>query len=346
MSQEYYLKKINGTFRMYNSEGRSQNKVNQFLVGIETRNLSMETVRSYGYDLLFLLRWLHKNKIIWKRLIQKDVVSFINFQHKCGAKPSSINRRLSTCELYYAFCFNSAIKTGPGVSKSSPFYKGRGYDKNLGLFFIPKANQKKLRVKVPHHLFEVLNPEEIKTFMIGITRYRDQSIVSMMLFCGVRFSEVLNLKIKDIDYLEKKMLINGKGSKQRIVYMSDNLVKLFQDYQKHEMPRGCKNEYFFLILQGKKKGCKMTNAGLRSLFRYRRIISKITKANPHRFRHTFGSAMAGANVSLPILQNLMGHSDPLTTLKYIHLSNPDVSREFTRATKEIYTKYEKKSSTT
>jgi integrase/recombinase XerD len=75
----------------------------------------------------------------------------------------------------------------------------------------------------------------------------------------------------------------------------------------------------------------MTKAGLRSLFRYHRSQSGVAKANPHRFRHTFGSDMIRAGVSLPALQRLMGHSHIDTTMLYVQLSPADVYQEFVRA---------------
>lgn len=339
MAHEYYLKKVANKYRLFDNKNRQPRAVSRFLEHLEIRNLSAETVRSYGYDLLYLHRWLCANKITWKRFSEKDIVKFVRFQTKAKASAKTINRRLTTCGLFYKSCFGKPIQEISTINKSLPYYKGRGLDKNLGLFYMSKPIRMKFKVKEPKKLFEVLKPNEISDFKKGLKRHRDLAIIALMLYCGLRFSEVLTLKTKNIDYLEKKLIIDGKGSKQRIVYLTDDLIKIFDDYTNLERPPSTKSEFFFLILQGKQKGNKMTKAGLRSLFRYRRLASKVKKANPHRFRHTFGSAMAGANVSLPILQTLMGHADPITTLNYIHLSSPDLANEFNRATKEIKKKY-------
>jgi integrase/recombinase XerD len=83
----------------------------------------------------------------------------------------------------------------------------------------------------------------------------------------------------------------------------------------------------------------MTMAGLRSLFRHRRRDYRLARANPHRFRHTFGADMARAGVRLPLLQRLMGHADAAQTLHYIHLSLADLSAEYTQAMAQIATRY-------
>jgi site-specific recombinase XerD len=75
----------------------------------------------------------------------------------------------------------------------------------------------------------------------------------------------------------------------------------------------------------------MTAAGLRSLFRYHRQTTGIRLANPHRFRHTFGSDMVRAGVSLPALMQLMGHSDIQTTLLYVQVTPQEVFLQYARA---------------
>ena len=72
----------------------------------------------------------------------------------------------------------------------------------------------------------------------------------------------------------------------------------------------------------------MTTAGLRSLFRHHRVRSQIPHANPHRVRHTFGTDMVRAGMSLPALQQLMGHSQISTTMLYVELAPQDIWREY------------------
>jgi len=74
----------------------------------------------------------------------------------------------------------------------------------------------------------------------------------------------------------------------------------------------------------------MTSAGLRALFRHHRVSSEIPRANPHRFRHTFGADMVRDGISLPALQHLMGHSQIQTTMLYVHIAPQDVWREYAR----------------
>jgi len=84
----------------------------------------------------------------------------------------------------------------------------------------------------------------------------------------------------------------------------------------------------------------MTPSGLRSIFRTRRKKSAVHNANPHRFRHTFGTNMARSGVSLPVLQKLMGHSNPEMTLRYINLSLDDIADAYYAAAAHIQKHYD------
>jgi integrase len=85
----------------------------------------------------------------------------------------------------------------------------------------------------------------------------------------------------------------------------------------------------------------MTLAGLRSLFRNRhQRQARLQNANPHRFRHTYGTDMARAGVGMPVLQQLMGHTDFETTLRYINLSLEDIAEEFQRASARVRERYQ------
>src|SRR6516164_4056288 len=83
--------------------------------------------------------------------------------------------------------------------------------------------------------------------------------------------------------------------------------------------------------KGRQRGQAMTAAGLRSLFRHHRVLSQVRHANPHRARHTFGTDMVRAGMSLPALQRLMGHSQITTTIKYVNLAPEDIWNEYALA---------------
>ena len=313
---------------------------NRYLSVLETRGLSLQTTRAYGFDLLYLFRWLNETEKVFSDLNQLDLLDYIQHQKNKSARPRSINRRLVTCESFYRYCYDKPITSVPGVSYPAPYYKGSGRDKKIGLFKLSKPFRLKLTVKVPKTLFETLTAPEVDVFLREVTRYRDISIVLMMLMCGLRSCEVLNLRKSGIDLVNAQLKILGKGNKERVVPFPKTLMDVTQKYLRFERPEDCNHEIFFTVLQGKKRGQPMTSAGLRSLFRYRRMTSGIAKARPHRWRHTFGTEMARAGVSYPVLQKMMGHAEgsPVTA-DYISLSMADISTEYKKAIERIQTNY-------
>lgn len=314
-------------------------EVNEFLSALQVRGLSPRTIRAYAYDLLLLYRWMRTASRRLRELEARDLLEFIAAQRKVGAEPRSINRRLTTARLLYRFWMNRELGVGPRVSLPGSHYKGPGRDHYLGIHKLSRRGVLKLRVNEPRKLVEPLAPEQVRTFLRSLTRYRDLSIVHFMLLCGLRSREVLELKLGDIVFDDSRVRVRGKGERDRALPLPEVLARALRQYQQLERPRQCAEPRLFVVLQGKQRGRPMTVSGLRSLFRYRRRRTVLATANAHRFRHTFGADMARAGVRLPILQQMMGHADLKTTLQYVRLSMADVAEEFRRAISKIADRY-------
>ena len=142
-------------------------------------------------------------------------------------------------------------------------------------------------------------------------------------------------------FSEAQVHVRGKGQRVRRVPLPPETIRLLRSYLQTERPLTNQPEVF-VSLKGRSRGRAMTPAGLRSLFRHHRHEADVRNANPHRFRHTFGSDMVRAGVSLPALMRLMGHAHIHTTLLYIQLTPQDVFDEYTRAVARI-TQRERKS---
>jgi site-specific recombinase XerD len=162
-----------------------------------------------------------------------------------------------------------------------------------------------------------------------------------MLFCGLRLSEVLNLRFDSVDFEKARVRIWGKGGKERILPLSEKLIFVMKKYLLLERPEISKAGTFFVVLHGTSRGEPMTIAGLRTVFRHWRMRTGIQKAHPHNFRHAFGTNMARSGVSLPVLQKMMGHTEFKHTLRYINLAMTDVAEEYTKALTKIEERYEK-----
>lgn len=340
--KEYRLQKgSNNKGYLITEDGIPMIDPNKYLSALGTRGLSPQTIRAYGYDLVHLFRWLEISGKKFDQINKADLVDYIQYQKELGAQPRSINRRLVVCESYHWYLFDKPIASAKGVNSPAPYYKGPGKAGALGLFNLSKPAKLKLSVKVPKKLIETLTVEEVSTFLEEVTRYRDISIFFMMLMCGLRSCEVLTLKQEAVDLSQSVLRVQGKGNKERIVPIPNKVLDVVKKYLSYERPETSKSPEAFVVLQGKRRGQPMTAAGLRSLFRYRRMKSGIEKARPHRWRHTFGTEMARSGVSYQVLQKIMGHTDgsPITN-QYIHLSMSDIADEYERAIKRIQKRYE------
>jgi site-specific recombinase XerD len=314
-------------------------EANEFLWALRVRGLSPRTVRAYAYDLLLLYRWMSSACQSLRQLTASDLLAFIAVQRQNGAEPRSINRRLTTARLLFRFWMNRDLGVGPRVSLPGPHYKGPGRDHHLGIHKLSRRGVRKLRVNEPRKLVEPLTPEQVRTFLHSLTRYRDLSIVHFMLLCGLRSREVLGLNLGDIVFGDSRVRVRGKGERDRALPLPQVLAHALRQYQQLERPKQCAEPRLFVVLQGKRRGRPMTASGLRSMFRHRRRRAVLAMANAHRFRHTFGADMARAGVRLPILQQMMGHADLKTTMQYVRLSMADVAEEFRRALTKLDGRY-------
>jgi site-specific recombinase XerD len=312
------------------------------LRALELRGLSPHTIRAYAYDLALFDRWLTTSKRQLEQITSADLLEFIASLREHGDEPSSINRRLSTARLWCRFHSGKSVEDGARVSLPSPHYKGPGRDHDLGLHRMPPRRALQLRVKQPHKLVEPLSPRQVRSFLRSLRRYRDICIAHFMLLCGLRSSEVLHLEMGDVVFSDDRVRVRGKGRRERALPLPELLTRLVRQYLELERPRRCTTDRLFVVLQGRRRGQPMSTEGLRSIFRHRRRRPSLAVANAHRFRHTFGADMARAGVRLFVLQRLMGHADPKTTLQYIQLSLADVAEEYERALAKLDKRYARK----
>ena len=328
-----------GQYRLVDAHGRSIAQANRFLAAVTTRGLSRATVRAYAFDLVTLYRWLDRRGYSLASLSRDRVLQYISAQRLAGAQPTTINRRLATVRLIYRFCTGRELDPERSIASPALGYRARRRDRQIGVHFVPRRHRIQLRVKVARRVVEPLTGAEVRRFLRTLRRYRDLAIVYLMLLCGLRSAEVLQLRLGDVLVEDKQLRIRGKGNRERVLPLPEVVARAIADYARWERPTSGVASRLFVILQGPRRGRPMTLAGLRSLFRHRRRDRAVARANPHRFRHTFGADMARSGVRLPVLQRMMGHADDTTTLRYIQLSMADIADEYRRAVEKLQQRY-------
>ena len=299
-------------YRVRDNQGEELDWANAFLDGQRLRQLSPRSLRIYAYDLLDFARWFQSQHRPLAEITESTIVEYVRHQLEQDPKPSpqTVNHRLGTVRCCYRFHTGQEIPPGQVhfqrcYTKRSPLGYGRPR----------RAIARGLRLKQDRRVIVPLTAEEVAKFWQSFRTYRDLALVGLMLLDGLRSCEVLALELKDVQLAESQMRVLGKRNKQRLVPLPPEILEVFGNYLRLERPL-TNSPALFVSLKGRQRGQPLTAAGLRSLFRHHRVRSQVLHANPHRFRHSFGADMVRAGMSLPALQQLMGHSQIATTMLY------------------------------
>lgn len=328
--QQPGLSNARSPFRVIQETGREVDWINRFLDQQRVRGVADSSLRSYAHDLLHFIRWwsaAHKTSAITQQdLSETTFLGYIRFQADQNLAPAaqSVNRRVGTVERAMRCEFPDAAPLfAPGFQTWYWRHSRLGYGR-----LRPALSQ--LRVKTPKPVVVPLSVDEVSHFWHSFRMSRDMAIVGLMVLHGLRSCEVVALNCEDLQLSESQVRVRGKGKRIRVLPLDRDSVKLLDHYLCLERPPHC-GQALFVSLKGRSRGIRMTAAGLRSLFRHHRKTTGVTKANPHRFRHTFASDMIRAGISLPALMQLMGHANIQTTMIYLQLTPQDVWEQYARA---------------
>jgi site-specific recombinase XerD len=300
---------------------------NAFLDGQRIRQLSPRSLRIYAYDLLDFARWFEPQHRRLAEMTESTIVDYVRHQLEQDPKPTpqTVNHRLGTVRCCYRFHTGQEIPSG-----KIHFQRRYTVRSPLGYGRPRPAIARGLRLKQDHRVIVPLSSEEVAKFWQSFRTYRDLALVGLMLLDGLRSCEVLAVQLQDLQVAEGQLRALGKGNKKRVVPLPPEILEVLERYLRLERPL-TNSLALFVSLKGRHRAQAMTSAGLRSLFRHHRVLSQVPRANPHRFRHTFGSDMVRAGMSLPALQHLMGHAHIATTMRYVQLTPQDVWQEYARA---------------
>lgn len=313
-------------YRLVRGRDREVDWANKFLDAQRVRGLSLCSLRAYAYDLLHVARWLAARSTELAALNESLLLDYLAFDMARKQKPAprTINHRLSVLHCVYRFHYAREIP---------PRSASRGRDRTRAAPFGYRRTRRGLhglRVRLPRRVVVPLTSDEVAQFWSGFRTFRDLSIVALMLFNGLRSREALDLCLDDLRFAQGEIYIHGKGNRDRLLPLAEETIQVLYKYLHLERPP-TDSSRLFICLKGTRRGSPMTPAGLRSLFRHYRRHTNVPKANPHRFRHTFGADMVRAGISLPALMRLMGHAHIQTTMLYVQLSPKDIWDEFHRA---------------
>lgn len=269
------------------------------------KHYSKNTLESYKSDLLRFYDF-NKNKKLEdiKRDNIKEYLKFLNDNH---LNERSIARNISSLKSFYKYLIiSNKIKDNPLDSISLP----------------------KLGKKLPNTLSEDEINRLLDIKLIDNYSYRNKAMLELMYATGLRVSELVNLKVYDINLEEAIVKTMGKGSKERIIPIGDYALNALKNYiyeYRDTLLKKNLNDYLFLNNHGK----QMTRQG------FFKIIKKLATEqgierdfSPHTLRHSFATHLLDHGADLRIIQELLGHSDVSTTQIYTHVSNEQLEDTF------------------
>jgi site-specific recombinase XerD len=313
-------------YRLLDEHGQEIAWANAFLDAQRIRQLSLRSLRAYAFDLLHFARWWTQRllPLPLSEIDEATLLDYVRYQldQEPPPAPPTVNRRLTVVRCLYRFHYGSEIS--PGQTHFQSTYTQRP---PLGYGRPRRSVVRGLRLRQPRRVVVPLSAEQVAQFWHSFRTFRDLTLVGLMLLDGLRSCEVLALPLADLQLADAQMRVLGKGNKQRIMPLPEEIRGVLEKYLDLERPL-TNSASLFVCLQGRHRGLPLTPAGLRTLFRHHRLATQIPQANPHRFRHTFGADMVRDGISLPALQHLMGHAQIHTTMLYVQLAPQDVWREY------------------
>ncbi|TMQ33471.1 MAG: hypothetical protein E6K70_12920 [Planctomycetota bacterium] len=316
-------------YRLLDEHGQEIAWANAFLDAQRIRQLSLRSLRAYAFDLLHFARWWSQRllPLPLSEIHDSTLLEYVRSQldQQPQPAPATVNRRLTVVHCVYRFHYGREIS--PGQTHFQRPYTQRP---PLGYGRPRRGVVRGLRLKQPRRVVVPLSAEQVGKFWHSFRTFRDLALVGLMLLDGLRSCEVLALQLADLQLADAQMRVLGKGNKQRILPLPEEIRAVLEKYLHLERPL-TNSSSLFVCLKGRHRGLPLSPAGLRTLFRHHRLATQIPQANPHRFRHTFGADMVRNGISLPALQHLMGHAQIHTTMLYIQLAPQDVWREYRRA---------------
>ena len=271
------------------------------------RNYSSNTLEAYQRDLRYFLRFLKsKNLNVFDAKLE-DLEEFSAGLHDMGVTARSQARVLCGVRSFYRFLIiEDYLQDDPTELLPSP--------------------------QVGEHLPEYLSVEEVDRLeaAIDLSKWegqRNKTIIEVLFSCGLRVTELINLKVSDIFEEEKYIRVLGKGSKERLVPISDTALRQlrywYMDRNLMKIKPG-EEDYVFL----NRRGAHLSRTMILIMIKDAAEVAGIKKnISPHTLRHSFATALLKGGADLRIIQALLGHENLVTTEVYTHLEISDLREE-------------------
>jgi len=273
---------------------------------LKRRNYSVHTVKNYLNILKQFVLWLD---VKLEEVTTGKIDDYIDYLHSKRMQPASINFYLAVIRVFYNY-----LKYEEKIKLSNPV-------------------KPRCRLRLPRPLPRYLREQEVEELFNVVKNKRDCAMFKLMLRCGLRVEEVANLTLDAFDLKRRRIIVyNGKGGKDRVVYISDDAHDALVAYLKLRSHYRVKK--VFLVEKGDFKGKPISVRGIQKRMEY---YAKKTglRASCHRLRHTMATQLLNADAEVETIQDLLGHNWITTTQRYCKVSNLKVQRDYHKAMKKV-----------
>lgn len=264
---------------------------------LKRKNYSAHTVKSYMNILAYFTRWL---AIPLSEVTRKEIGTYVDHLLTKRLSPKTITCHLQTIRLFFDYCIDEEE-----MEMVNPVTR--------------------VSIRLPRPLPRHLKDDQVGKFLAVITDTRDRALFMVMLRCGLRVEEVAHLTVDAVELSRSRLFVaNGKGGKDRVVYLSKDARSALEAYLKK---RSSKVRGVFLVQKGPMTGRPLSVRGIQ-----KRIENYAQRSGVgvscHSLRHTFATQLLNADADLSSIQDLLGHAHITTTQRYCQVSNLKVQRDY------------------
>ena len=267
---------------------------------LKRKNYSAHTLKSYMNILDHFLRW---SPVPLSKVTSKEVGLYVDHLLQKRRTPKTITCHLQTIRLFFDYLMNEEE-----LPISNPVIR--------------------ISIRLPKPLPRHLKDEQVTRLLAVIKDVRDRAMFMLMLRCGLRVQEVADLTVDAVDWQRRQIFVSqGKGGKDRIVYMSEDARSALLAYL---AKRSLKGKRLFLVQKGPLRGQPLSVRGIQKRIESYAQKSKLN-VSCHRLRHTMATQLLNADADLATIQDLLGHGQITTTQRYCWVANLKVQRDYYKA---------------
>jgi len=293
------------------------NAINDFLTYMgSVRSYSDHTVEAYRRDLeqfyAFSCEYFNKDDVSLGEIDKVTLRHFLGMLTEAKYSARSAARKLASLKSFFKYCLRRGwIEKNPAYSIKSP--------------------------KIPRTLPTVLSKEQTRKLFQNIDVHdfvsaRDAAILELFYASGIRLSELVNLRLRDIQFRNKLISVLGKGNKQRLLPlggMSHEALKVYLHYYEKEFEKPGNDDPLFVSRSG--KSISVRNVRLRVEKHLKEVSNGAKKNSPHVLRHSFATHLLDEGADLESVRMMLGHESLSTTQVYTHVKMERLKEAYTKA---------------